>query len=134
MYRIGLSRSFRAFHYLVGDGRGEENAPHAHPYRMEWNLTGPDLGPEGFVADLAALGRWADAVLSEVQDTTLNDHPAFEGGSPTVERLARHLWDRLAAGRGQWDPQRRVRWAEVAILESDSEWGAWSSDLAAGRA
>ncbi len=132
MYRIGLSRAFRARHYLVGSDRGEENVPHAHPYRMEWDLGGPELDDEGFLADLAVVGRCADRLLADLDNKILNDLPAFRGGNPTVERLARYLWERLAAERAQWDPWLRVTTAEVRVFESDAEWGAWAADL--GRA
>lgn len=129
MHHIGLTRPFRAHHFLVGGDWGAENQLHHHDYRVEWVLGGEELDRHGYLLDLLAVEARLDEVLAEVKDKTLNDLDAFAGLNPSVERLARHLSGRLLALRDQWDPDGRLTSSVVKLWENDVAWASWSEEL-----
>jgi len=129
VHHIGLSRPFRAEHYLIGGDWGAENQRHAHSYRVEWILGGTTLDEHGYLLDLVAVEARLDAAVAEVKDQLLNDLEAFRDLNPSVERLARFLSDRLLAARAQWDPHDRLSQSVVKVWENDVAWASWSEGL-----
>ncbi len=95
MYRLCFQRDFTARHFLVGGDWGPENRPHAHDYRLEWELRAPDLDRHGYLVDLLDVERALGAVLARYEGALLNDLPEFAGQNPSLERFARALWERL---------------------------------------
>ncbi|HET7011100.1 MAG TPA: 6-carboxytetrahydropterin synthase [Anaerolineales bacterium] len=124
MYRLSLTRSFTARHFLVGGDWGEENQLHAHPYRLEVVLEGPELDSHGYLVDLVAVERLLDDQIGRVQDRTLNELPAFAGLNPSLEHFARILATALADGL-----PRSLSAVEVRVWESESAWASYRLDL-----
>lgn len=94
MYAVTVAESFVAQHYLtVPNPPPEEATLHSHAFEAEVTFRGPALGEYGYLLDIdlarAELAEAADAY----RDETLNDHLE---GNPSVERLARAIFDRLA--------------------------------------
>lgn len=129
MYSLTLRLKFRARHFLIGGDWGAENRLHAHPYVAEWTLEGPSLDEHGYLLDLVAVEQRLNAEIDLVRGRVLNELEGFQGLNPSVERLARHLSDRLLAGRDQWDPSGRLRRSTVAVWENQSARAAWSAEL-----
>ena len=88
MYRLGVSRSFEARHYLVGNDWGDENIEHSHHYRLELILEADKLDHHGFLVDIVDVERHLDAIAAEYEGQTLNTLTAFTGLNPSIERLA----------------------------------------------
>ena len=88
MYCLGVRREFSARHYLVGGDWGEENFEHPHQYRMELILEKKELDRHGFLVDIVDVEHHMDAIVADFQGRTLNSLAAFEGGNPSIERLA----------------------------------------------
>lgn len=96
MYRLCFKRDFTARHFLVGGDWGTENKPHAHHYRIEWELRAHVLDGHGFLVDLIEVERGLGDALDRYRDALLNDLPEFAGKNPSLERFVKLLWDRLS--------------------------------------
>ena len=119
MYRLCFQRDFTARHFLVGGDWGPENQPHAHDYRLEWELRAPDLDRHGYLADLVDVERALGAVLARYEGALLNDLPEFAGQNPSLERFARALWERLDGG------SLGVRVSSVRVWENRQAWASY---------
>jgi 6-pyruvoyltetrahydropterin/6-carboxytetrahydropterin synthase len=121
MYTLGLSRDFKARHFLVGGDWGPENDPHDHAYRVEIRLASEALDQHGYIVDLDDLNPLLDRVVDRYQDRLLNDLPEFAGLNPSIEHLSRLFFQRLAEGLEGQD----VRLIEVRIWETDKAWASY---------
>jgi 6-pyruvoyltetrahydropterin/6-carboxytetrahydropterin synthase len=121
MYALALSRDFEARHFLVGGDWGPENEPHTHAYRVEVRLAAEDLDRHGYIVDLDDLDPLLDRVVGHYEGRLLNDLPEFKDLNPSIERLSRFFFDRLAAGLGP----HRFAAIEVRIWETDKAWAAY---------
>lgn len=94
MYALTVSEPFVAQHFLtVPSPPPEEATLHSHAFEAEVTFRGSTLGEYGYLLDIdVATARVAEAV-DAFRDETLNDRLE---GNPSVERLARALFDRLA--------------------------------------
>ena len=119
MYRLCFQRDFTARHFLVGGDWGPENQPHAHDYRLEWELRAPDLDRHGYLADLVDVERTLGAVLARYEGALLNDLPEFADQNPSLERFARALWERLDGGA----PGART--SSVRLWENRQAWASY---------
>ena len=95
MYELTVSESFVAQHYLtVPNPPADEAELHSHTFTAEATFRGPELGEYGYLLDIdLALDALADAA-DRYRDETLNE---YLDGNPSAERLARALFDDLAA-------------------------------------
>lgn len=95
MYELTVPESFVAQHYLtVPNPPADEATLHSHTFTAEATFRGPELGEYGYLLDIdLALEAVADAA-DRYRDETLNDRLE---GNPSAERLARALFDDLAA-------------------------------------
>ena len=124
-YTLSLARSFDARHFLIGGDWGDENRPHAHPYRLELRLEAAALDEHGYLVDLVEVERLLDAQVDRVRGRTLNDLPDFAGLNPSLENFARILALALAEplrGRG-------LSAVEVRVWETDSAWASYRLEL-----
>ena len=119
MYRLCFQREFTARHRLVGGDWGKENALHAHPYRVEWELSGPELDSHGFLVDLVDVEQALAGVVGRYRGAVLNDLPEFGAENPSLERFARVLWERLSAAL-----PRGVS-GSVRLWEDSSAWAGY---------
>lgn len=120
LYTLSVKREFGARHFLTGGDWGDENKPHAHRYGVEVRLDGEELNEFGYLADIVEVEGSLDALLAELKDRTLNDLPAFNGRNPSIERLARYIFGRLAP---QW--AGKIRGLEVRVFEDQRAWAAF---------
>jgi len=128
VYTVSLQLPFQAQHFLIGGDWGEENHLHSHDYRAEWILEGPSLDQHGYLLDLVAVEERLGAEIGRIRGCLLNDLDAFRGLNPSVERLARHLSDRLLSDRSRWDAGRLAR-STVRVWENDKACAAWTTEL-----
>jgi 6-pyruvoyltetrahydropterin/6-carboxytetrahydropterin synthase len=95
VYSTTVLTDFVAQHYLTVPNPGPEGKPHSHHFEVELTFRGPELSEYDYLVDIddadAALGSLAD----RYRDQLLNDLPEFEGYNPSVERLARVIFDRV---------------------------------------
>jgi 6-pyruvoyltetrahydropterin/6-carboxytetrahydropterin synthase len=93
MYSVTVTETFVAQHWLtVPNPPPAEAELHSHTFETEITFRGPEIGEYGYLLDIdLARAALADAV-DAYRDETLNDHLE---GNPSVERLARALFERL---------------------------------------
>ena len=94
MWELTKSFRFEAAHALPGTTLGEASEEiHGHSFRSEVTIRGTPDPATGMVIDLGILDR----SMAEVQKTL--DHKMHnrieELGPPTLETLARFIWDRV---------------------------------------
>jgi 6-pyruvoyltetrahydropterin/6-carboxytetrahydropterin synthase len=121
MYTLGLQRDFIASHYLVGGDWGAENLLHAHHYKVEVILAGATLDQHGYLVDLAALEQAMDGCIAYFRNKTLNELPEFDSLNPSIEQMARLLYQNLCR-RFDMIPFTAV---EVKLWENDCAWAAY---------
>lgn len=100
MYRVAVSRTFVAQHYLTVPDSGPEGEPHSHTFTVEATFQGPELNRFGYLIDIDEVCDGMDVTTEFFRDQLLNDLPEFEGVNPSVEHLARvfasHLLDQVS--------------------------------------
>lgn len=108
-YELTLLAEFSAAHQLrLPDGSLE--SLHGHNWQVEACIVGCELEPSGWLADFTVLQPNLDAIVAELHDRHLNEHPAFARINPTTEQVARHIGERLSAGIAHG---LRVGWVRV---------------------
>lgn len=121
MHSLAISRDFIAQHFLIGADWGDENQLHSHHYRLEVRIEGRELDCHGYLIDIVELERIVAEVLARCRDRTLNELTELSGQNPSIERLARLLWDdlnhRLAL---------RGKTLQVRVWENDTDWAGYA--------
>ncbi len=95
MYRVSVSRTFVAQHFLTVPDPGPEGTPHSHTFTVKATVFGPELNRFEYLVDIDDLSAGMDATVERFRDQLLNDLPEFEGHNPSAERLARVFAEHL---------------------------------------
>ena len=99
MYEITIEGGFSGTHRLIyADGSTE--ALHGHDWKVVVCLAAEELDGEGMVADFTLVQARLDEITARLHHTHLNDDPRFDGVSPTAERVAWTIFDRMADAGG----------------------------------
>lgn len=94
MYAITVSEPFVAQHFLtVPSPPPEEAELHSHAFEAEVTFRGSSLGEYGYLLDINLARAEVTEAIDAYRDETLNDRLE---GNPSVERLARAVFDRIA--------------------------------------
>ncbi len=97
MYSIAVKREFQAFHFLIGGDWGKENKPHAHHYKIELKLEGPELNERGYLVDIVEIEKLLDTVIALYREQTLNELPEFRDLNPSIEHFSRIFCERFTS-------------------------------------
>ncbi len=95
MYRVSVSRTFVAQHYLTVPDPGPEGELHSHTFTVEATFHGPELNEFGYLVDIDRVSDGMDITADFFRDQLLNDLPEFEGLNPSAEHLARLFASRV---------------------------------------
>ena len=114
MFRVTVTKSFSAAHALKIGGKCEDL--HGHNFKVDVSVEGRELSPEGLLIDFRDLKRWTVEVLDELDHKFLNELPPFSEDCATSERVARFIFNRLAARM----EGHAVRIADVTVWESEN--------------
>jgi len=125
MYEITVQKTFSAAHTLDIDGKREEL--HGHNFKVEATIASEKLNTDGLVLDFRVLKRWVGAILEELDHTFLDDLPAFKHASPTSERIARFIYERLEKNALSLGLQVH----RVAVWESENSKAVYSRNYPA---
>ena len=125
MYTIAVSRDFIARHYLIGGDWGAENHPHAHHYKLEIQISGPELDQHGYLVDIVDIEKVLDAQVAHYRDRLLNELPEFEGLNPSIEHFSRILCDALAERIGAENPLT----LNVKLWENEIAWASYRQEV-----
>jgi 6-pyruvoyltetrahydropterin/6-carboxytetrahydropterin synthase len=125
MYTVAVSRSFRAYHFLVGGDWGEENQCHTHPYRVEVQLLGESLDSHGYLVDIVDINARLDELVGYFEGRILNELPEFAHLNPSIEHFSR-IFAELFAARLQ---APNIKALLVKLWEAEIAWAAYRLDL-----
>lgn len=92
-FELVLRAEFSAAHRLRMPETGYEPL-HSHTWRVEAYVVSSNLDAFGLVADFTILQEDLGRILRDLEDTCLNDLPAFSTCNPSAELVAKHLHDR----------------------------------------
>jgi 6-pyruvoyltetrahydropterin/6-carboxytetrahydropterin synthase len=96
MYTVRIEDGFAAAHFLARY-HGKCERLHGHNYKVRVTAAGTELDEGGMLVDFGVLKAAVRKVIAELDHSSLNDHPAFADGSPSAERIARLVHDRVCA-------------------------------------
>lgn len=113
MYELMVTGRFAAAHSLR-NFKGRCEALHGHNWRVEVVVKGSELDQADLLMDFGELKKLMRAALEELDHRHLNEVAPFDRVNPSSEMIARHLYERIAAGL---PPQ--VAMARVSAWESD---------------
>jgi 6-pyruvoyltetrahydropterin/6-carboxytetrahydropterin synthase len=94
-YQVRVIAHFEAAHHLTSY-RGAPEPSHGHSWRVEALLETQGLDSEGMAYDFVAVQAALGGLVGRLDHRDLNTVPPFDRESPTTERLAGWLFDRLA--------------------------------------
>ena len=92
---IHAESSFEARHALTSY-RGKRESSHGHPWRVAVRVGADALNDEGYALDFHQVRDLLAAAVSPLDRSDLNDHPEVGKPSPTAERVAEVLSEKLA--------------------------------------
>jgi 6-pyruvoyltetrahydropterin/6-carboxytetrahydropterin synthase len=121
MYTVRVEESFAAAHFLK-DYHGKCERLHGHNYRVFVTVGGVELGEGGMLVDFVILREALKRVIGELDHTSLNDHPEFQDGSPSAERIARFIFARMSGDLPA------VKITLVEVFETDKSRATYSPD------
>lgn len=122
MYETGTVVDVHAFH-VMPDSPPPENERHAHDYRIEVVVEGPDVDEAGMLVDLDVLDGALREVRAAVSEADLETIGAEE--PVTVERFARWVHGQLGGKLGTL-PTTTLR---VRVWESPTAFGGYAAVL-----
>ena len=112
MHEIRIERTFNASHALrLYDGAMEPM--HGHDWRVFVHVAAEELDAIECVMDFHELERIVEGVLGPLGGQTLNDLAPFAGVNPSAERVAEHIYRRIALGMPE-----RVKLTRVTVTEA----------------
>jgi 6-pyruvoyltetrahydropterin/6-carboxytetrahydropterin synthase len=94
MFTVRAEAAFSAAHFLAHYHGKCENL-HGHNYKVRVTARGAALDRGGMLLDFGILKKALRTVTGELDHSNLNDHPAFADGSPSAERIARFVYEKL---------------------------------------
>ena len=97
MYEITVEDEFSAAHFLkLYDGSWEHR--HGHNWKVAVVMQSQELDSMGVVVDFEMLKPALKKVLSEFNETSMNDAPDFKNAkiNSSTENIAKLIYDRLS--------------------------------------
>ena len=94
---IHAHASFEARHVLTSY-RGKRESSHGHPWKVAVQVGADALNDEGYALDFHQVRDLLAAAVAQLDRTDLNKHPEIGRPSPTAERVAEVLAEKLAPG------------------------------------
>lgn len=128
MYRVSVSRTFGAEHYLTVPNPGAEGEPHSHEYRLAIEFAGAELDEHGYLVDIDDVESALDTIESRYAGAMLNDLPEFRDQNPSLERFATQIAARIGAA-ADWAGAETLT---VTLWEAEHTWASYRHDLAGG--
>lgn len=91
---IHARTSFEAHHALTSY-RGERETSHGHQWKIAVQVGALELNEEGYALDFHQVRDLLAAAITPLDHSDLNEHPEIGKPSPTAERVAEVLAERL---------------------------------------
>ena len=129
-YSVAVRGRMMCAHSFKGERFGPARALHGCTYVVDAVCKGSRLLPgANYLVDICAAEAALHAALSLYDQRNLDDISEFEGDNTTCERLARAVWERVAAALSTSQPavealQIIVKESDVAYVEYERRLGA----------
>ena len=119
MFTITIENAFTASHELTYAG-GEKEDLHPHDWQLRVAVDVEDLDENGLAVDFIDLRAKIKDITTPLNDTQLEEHPAFEGINASAENVAKYIYDQLR-------PQlpTRAMLVSVEIMEAPGCWAKY---------
>lgn len=132
-YTVTVRDRFMIAHSFRGAVFGPAQRLHGATYVVDLELHRADLDADGVVVDIGRASALLRDVLSAFDYRNLDDDPEFRGVNTTTERLARTVFDRVAAriAAGELGDGGELASMRVVLHESDVAWAAFEGPLSA---
>jgi 6-pyruvoyltetrahydropterin/6-carboxytetrahydropterin synthase len=121
MYTVRIEDGFAAAHFLTRY-HGKCERLHGHNYKVFITAAGRELDEGGMLLDFGILKSALRTVTTELDHSSLNDHPAFADGCPSAERIARFIYEKMHAQLPQ------TNFTLVEVFETDRNRATYSPD------
>lgn len=95
MFELDIEREFSAAHCLNGY-KGNCAERHGHNWIVQVFIKSEKLDELGIALDFKILKKELDSILEGLDHKDLNSLPEFSNCNPTSERIAMHIYKRLA--------------------------------------
>ena len=135
MYTVCVRDHFMIAHSFTGDVFGPAQNLHGATYAVAVEFRRPDVDGDGIVIDIGRAGEALHRVLADLNYRNLDDETQFTGVNTTTEALARHIFERMAAGAASGalgDGGRSVVSLRVQLDESPTAWAAFEGPVGRG--
>lgn len=119
MYSTGLKTELRCRHILPCGPPGER-IEHDHCYVVEVEVSGNQVDELGFLVDVNALREALMGILDRYRGCLMNELPEFACCSPSMENIAREVWERLEPTLGLGAVTLRIR-----VWEDPNAWASF---------
>jgi 6-pyruvoyltetrahydropterin/6-carboxytetrahydropterin synthase len=91
LFTISVETGFRASHQLTLPD-GSKEPLHEHDWRVVAQAGSDKLNAMGLVMDFHHLRDLLDSVLSQFQDTAMEQHPCFARNNSSAENVAKYVY------------------------------------------
>ncbi len=123
MYHLTILTHFAAAHNLLNYQGDCENL-HGHNWRVEVTVTATELDDAGLGIDFKILKKHSNEVMDYLDHKYLNDLDAFKGLSPSSERIAKFIYERLETSLADYS----AKMEKVTVWESDNAYATYTAD------
>jgi len=100
MFEITVETHFCAAHYLR-DYEGDCSRMHGHNFSVVVTVAGEHLQPNGILIDFKELKKVVENHTAQFDHRVMNEVPPFDEINPTVENVARWLYEVLSKDLGK---------------------------------
>lgn len=95
MFEIQAESMFSAAHHLLNyEGKCENQ--HGHNWKVVVSVRGTELNDAGILVDFKILKKELNTVLDLIDHKDLNETEYFKGKSPSSERIAKFIFDKMS--------------------------------------
>ena len=132
MFTVTVRDHMMIAHSFRGEAFGPAQRLHGATYVVDAAFSGPRLGSDGVLVDIARAGDLLKDVLSRLNYRNLDDEDDFAGVNTSTEVLARVVADRLAerVRHGELgDPAPALEKIVVTLHESHVAWASFERTL-----
>ena len=93
MYKVSVSTSFIAQHFLIGGDFGKENDINSHLFKVEIIISNQKLNSLNYVVYITILKNYLQKIKNKYEDNCLNDFIEFENVNPSIEYFSKVILD-----------------------------------------
>ena len=122
MYKVSVSTSFIAQHFLIGGDFGKENDINSHLFKVEIIISNQKLNSLNYVVDITILKDYLQKLKNKYEDNCLNDFIEFKNVNPSIEYFSKVILDDFVSKF----PEFINYMIEIKIWEDDECFASYS--------